>query len=166
MEQLNSSAENGIEQINILESKSLYNLENTNIMNTVVSELHIEMKQINTITATIQNIAKQTHLLALNATIEASRAGEAGKGFSVVAQEIKGLSEQTNTQANTIRIMIDKITKNSAQLTDSFKEVSQGTDLQNKSVHQTKISFSEITNYIENINEININPPAELGRME
>lgn len=152
LEQLNSSAENGKEQINKLESKSLYNLENTNIMNTVVSELHIEMKQINTITATIQNIAKQTHLLALNATIEASRAGEAGKGFSVVAQEIKGLSEQTNTQANTIRIMIDKITKNSTKLTDSFKEVSQGTDLQNKSVHQTKISFSEITNYIENIN--------------
>jgi len=149
---LNNSTENGKEQIDNLESKSLFNLDNTSIMKTIVSELQMEMKQINTITATIQNIAKQTHLLSLNATIEASRAGEAGRGFSVVAQEIKGLSEQANTQASTIRNMIDKIVKNTSRLTDSFKEVSEGADSQNKSVQQTKNSFSEITNYIENIN--------------
>jgi len=149
---LNNSTENGKEQIDNLESKSLFNLENTNIMKTVVTELQMEMKQINTITATIQNIAKQTHLLALNATIEAARAGESGRGFSVVAQEIKGLSEQTNIQASYIRNMIDKIVKNTTRLTDSFKEVSEGTASQSKSVSQTKNSFSEITGYIENIN--------------
>ncbi|MHB8062883.1 MAG: methyl-accepting chemotaxis protein, partial [Ruminiclostridium sp.] len=150
---LNTSTENGKGQIDNLESKSLLNLENTNIMRTVVSELQTEIKQINTITATIQNIAKHTHLLALNATIEASRAGEAGRGFSVVAQEIKSLSEQTSTQANTIRNMIDKTVKNAIRLTDSFKEVSEGTDSQNKSVNETKNSFLEITDYIENINK-------------
>jgi methyl-accepting chemotaxis protein len=148
---LNASAENGKEQIDKLEKMSLFNLENTNTMENVVSELQMDMKQINTITATIQNIAKQTHLLALNATIEASRAGEAGRGFAVVAQEIKGLSDQTNIQANSIRIMIDNIVKNTVKLTDSFKEVSEGTASQNMSVNQTKNSFSEITGYIENI---------------
>ncbi len=164
--QLNNSTENGKEQIDNLESKSLFNLENTNIMKAVIYELQTEMKQINTITATIQNIAKQTHLLALNATIEASRAGEAGKGFSVVAQEIKDLSEKTNIQANTIRNMIDKIAKNSTKLTDSFNEVSEGTDSQSTSVQQTKISFSEITNYIENINGKLYNITAYLQEMD
>lgn len=149
---LNNSTESGKEQIDNLEEKSSSNLENTNLMKTVVSELQIEMKQINTITATIQNIAKQTHLLALNATIEAARAGEAGIGFSVVAQEVKSLSEQTNTEANNIRIMIEKIVKNTTKLTDSFKQVSEGTASQNLSVYQTKTSFSEITSFIENIN--------------
>jgi len=45
----------------------------------------------------INNITRQTNLLALNASIEASRAGEAGKGFSVVAAEIRKLSEQTQS---------------------------------------------------------------------
>jgi methyl-accepting chemotaxis protein len=149
---LNKSAEEGKTQIDKLENISGENLKNTNLMRNVVTQLQLQMKQINTITTTIQNIAKQTHLLSLNATIEASRAGEAGKGFSVVAQEIKGLSEQTNIQAGSIRNMLDNIVKNTLLLTDSFKEVSDGTDSQNKSVNQTKLSFSEITNCIENIN--------------
>ena len=149
---LNKSAEAGKSQIDKLETISGQNLKNTNLMKDVVTQLQMQMKQINTITATIQNIAKQTHLLSLNATIEASRAGAAGKGFSVVAQEIKGLSEQTNIQAGSIRNMLDNIVKNTLLLTDSFKEVSEGTDSQNKSVSQTQLSFSEITDYIENIN--------------
>ncbi len=42
----------------------------------------------------IRKITRQTKLLSLNATIEAAVAGEAGKGFSVVADEVKELSQQ------------------------------------------------------------------------
>lgn len=149
---LNKSAENGKLQIENLDMSANRNLHSIGSMKSVVTELQVEMKQINTISATIQNIAKQTHLLSLNATIEASRAGEAGKGFTVVAQEIKGLSEQTNIQASTIRGMIEKIVKNTSRISEAFAEVSSGQDSQNSSVNQTKISFSEIIKFIENIN--------------
>lgn len=149
---LNKSAENGKLQIESLDISASRNLQSIGSMKSVINELQTEMKQINTISATIQNIAKQTHLLSLNATIEAARAGEAGKGFSVVAQEINGLSEQTNTQASTIRGMIEKIVINTSRISEAFAEVNKGQDSQNSSVNQTKISFSEITEFIENIN--------------
>jgi methyl-accepting chemotaxis protein len=42
----------------------------------------------------LQSVTTQTNVLALNARIEAAAAGEAGVPFSVVASEIKGLSDQ------------------------------------------------------------------------
>lgn len=43
----------------------------------------------------IDEISDKISLLAVNASIEASKAGEAGRGFSVVAAEIKNLSQRT-----------------------------------------------------------------------
>ncbi len=149
---LNKSTENGRFEIDSLESISGANLKNTDMMKDAVLQLQSQMKQINNVTDTIHNIAKQTHLLSLNATIEASRAGAAGKGFSVVAQEIKGLSEQTNVQTGVIRNMLDGIVKNTFLLVAVFKEVSAGTDTQSRAVSRTKQSFAEIAGCIENIN--------------
>ena len=47
----------------------------------------------------MRDIARTTRMLSLNATIEAVRAGEAGKGFSIIAGEVKNLSQQSDAAA-------------------------------------------------------------------
>jgi len=52
--------------------------------------------------ASIKDISERTGLLAMNASIEAAHAGAFGKGFSVIAQEVRKLSETAQASSEQI----------------------------------------------------------------
>jgi len=60
-----------------------------------LNNLSYNSNQINNIITTITKVADQINLLSLNTSLEAEKAGKYGAGFSVLAKEMKRLSDQT-----------------------------------------------------------------------
>jgi methyl-accepting chemotaxis protein len=126
---INEIAQNS-ERARTITEEAVSQASNTSIR---VKELGMAAQEIGKVTETITDISEQTNLLALNATIEAARAGEAGKGFAVVANEIKELARQTAEATQEIK---GKIDTNQESTGNTLKEIEQ------------------ITQIINNINEI------------
>ena len=79
------------------------------------------MNQVQTVSSTIETIARKTNMLALNATIEAARAGDAGRSFAVVAAEVKKLAHDTRAATSQIASTIGELTREAGAVTAEIK---------------------------------------------
>lgn len=110
------------------------------------NDLKNNADDITQIVSIVASIAKQINLLALNASIEAARAGEAGKGFTVVAEEVRKLSEETNQAVSQIN---DSLTS----FVSSINEVVEGIGVQYDVLESENTKLSEAVESSSKTNE-------------
>ncbi|ADB62172.1 methyl-accepting chemotaxis sensory transducer [Haloterrigena turkmenica DSM 5511] len=126
-----------------------------------IRRLEQEVQQIDELINTISEIARQTNMLALNANIEASRSagGQDDEGFSVVAKEVKALSEdvaeaadeaedrleaireRTERSANEVEGTSDQIEAAGEQVTEAVEALEEIADL----AQETNVGVQEIS---------------------
>ncbi len=119
-------------------------------VNVKIKQIESQSQLLQAANEVINNIASQTNLLAMNAAIEAAHAGDAGKGFSVVADEIRKLSETSSHQSKTIgdqlsniRDSIASVVQASVASRDAFSSVTDRIEATDQLVQQIKGAMAE-----------------------
>jgi len=88
-------------------------------------ELSQEVREINTITDLIVEVAGHIRLLSFNAAVEANRSGSFGQGFTVIAQEIRKLAGRTTEASSRIRGIAERIQRKSTDTVSSAENSRQ-----------------------------------------
>jgi hypothetical protein len=120
----------------------------SNSMDIIVRSADSSAKKIqetDSILGFIKQVSSQSNLLALNAAIEAARAGEAGRGFSVVAAEVKKLSQLS---AESVTKISETLLQMKASIEEIIKEVnntSSTAQSQAASIEEIAATLGDIT---------------------
>lgn len=134
----------GKQQIN-MQAATMENIHHK--VNEITGDVHVLLSitnQMAEIINIVKGIAEQTNLLSLNAAIEAAKAGEHGLGFSVVAGEVRKLSDDTKKSVANVATLIQNTNGQTEKLTSSLDKIMEEISKGNKSMQETAEHFQHI----------------------
>lgn len=117
-----------------------------------------QAEKIGDISELIRSIADKSDLLALNASLEGTKAGDAGRGFSLVANEMRRLSESVLGAAREIKQLssgirgasetaeasVLELRTASERTSGSVRDISRITEMQREATEQVTKSMNEL----------------------
>ncbi len=134
---VNQSVEKMASSFESLSSNASIGFEKQQNVNERIQQIESQSELLVEANQAIANIAEQTNLLAMNAAIEAAHAGDAGKGFSVVADEIRKLSETSGEQTQTITKQLSSIRASISDVYEASSETSNALAAVSERIQET-----------------------------
>lgn len=116
-------------------------------------DLGKKSQQIGSVLDIVSELAEQTNILAINATIEAAGAGDAGKRFTVVADEIRKLSDRVAGSTKEIRGLIDDVRAAVNTTVMATETGSKAVDGGARHFEEVASSFRQITDMVSTTTE-------------
>ncbi len=107
---------------------------------------------------TMNEVARKSEILALNAALEGHRAGEHGRGFSLVADEMRGLAEQSRASSEQIADLLEGLEaatreteeglrlarERTVQSTELLRAITQTTSMQQRATEELVATVAEL----------------------
>ncbi|MCY3414115.1 MAG: hypothetical protein INQ03_20895 [Candidatus Heimdallarchaeota archaeon] len=158
-EEVNATAE---EVSAIAQSMATGSTQQAEIITTIVEELQeandVVDSVINQIThnlSIVKDLSEQTNVLALNTAIEAANAGEFGRGFTVIAENIRKMSDQSSRTAKVItrdsKAILNQLQTTFGIITEKIENVAAVSEETAASAEEVAASAEELTATMENI---------------
>ncbi len=134
------------------------------VLKDIESDFRVKLANVDKSSILIENLSNQVNMLALNASIEAARAGEYGRGFSVVAENIRNLSDNTksslvdinsaisimNTDFNksfdNLRALISSLLSIAKENSNGAEQSSAATEEQSATIQEMSAMAQELAN--------------------
>lgn len=109
-----------------------------------ITELYKQVTQVQSVVDIITSVAEQTNLLSLNANIEAAKAGAFGSGFTVVAAEIRKLSDSTTESVQQINSMLHSLHKKTEKVNSEIQQMNTAFNTQKQEIENTNNNINEL----------------------
>ncbi len=158
LESLTEAAEDVAEDAKSVREMSGRTLESSQRMAEHTRLVSAHSDRIGEILSLIQDIADRSDLLALNAALEGTKAGEVGRGFSLVAAEMRRLSEHVMDSVRDIRKLVadmraashssvlatEESTKLAKDAASAAVKISEAVRRQQEGTNQAKVAADEV----------------------
>ncbi len=150
---VNQSVEKMADSFDELRTNARDGIKKQSAVNEQIQHIEEQSKTLQEANKTIAQIANETNLLAMNAAIEAAHAGDSGRGFSVVADEIRKLSETSREQSKTIGDQLKKIKDSISGVVAASRESSESFHTVGGKIDETDQLVLQIKSAMEEQNE-------------